>query len=153
MNANLTFEFPDKQRIISETEDALGRRTDEYDQYYKTSENKLNQLEIEGSDLRHELHRKDSEVIVQIMLSPLNMIFSPYQLQEVLHNLDGYMKKNEELRNQLKHSLDTMVEASSKYENKFSEIHSRVETIKLDRTNPQLFFLIRISNLRVRMKK
>lgn len=40
--------------------------------------------------------------------------------------LDEYVVKNEELKGQLKSSLDSMVEASAHYENKFNELHARV---------------------------
>ena len=44
----------------------------------------------------------------------------------MLYALEQYVKKNEELKAQLKNSLDSMVEASSRYENKFAELHTRV---------------------------
>lgn len=52
------------------------------------------------------------------------------------------MKKNEELKAQLKSSLDSMVDASSKYENKFNELHQRnmqmeIENEELKKRNKQ----------------
>jgi len=75
---NLKSFFPDKQRIIDEIEQGLDRQADEYHQYYRNSEDKLNQLSIEGSDLRHELQRKDSEVITLIGSVPYFNLLSTF---------------------------------------------------------------------------